>query len=268
MSSPLKLMAVFAHPDDESLGMGSTLAKYAAEGIATSLVMATRGERGWTGAAQEYPGEAALGKIREGELMAAAGALGIGEVIFLDYIDGDLDQADPIEATAKIVAQIRRIRPHVVVTFGPDGAYGHPDHIAISQLTSAAVVAAADAGYLDGRAYPPHRVAKLYYMVDSRDLITRYEAVFGDMVMRIDGVERRSAGWDDWAITSWIDGDEHWQTAWRAVSCHSSQLPHKVLAKLTDEQHRRLWGQRMYYRAFSLVNGGRAPEDDLFVGLR
>jgi len=85
MPEQLRLMCVLAHPDDESLGNGGTLAKYAAEGVATYLVTATRGERGWPGAAHENPGPAALGAIREAELRAAAEVLGIQEVNFLDY---------------------------------------------------------------------------------------------------------------------------------------------------------------------------------------
>src|SRR5690242_1953273 len=119
MPEQLRLMCVLAHPDDESLGTGGILAKYAAEGVATYLVTATRGERGWFGAEQEYPGPHALGKIREAELLAAAHVLGLREVQFLNYIDGDLDQADPAEAVARIVAQLRRIQPHLVVTFDP-----------------------------------------------------------------------------------------------------------------------------------------------------
>src|SRR5262245_58053465 len=103
MTSNLKLMCVLAHPDDESLGTGGTLAKYAAEGIETYLVTATRGERGWFGDEKDNPGLEALGKMRENELRNAAQALGIREVDFLDYLDGDLDQADHAEAVAKIV---------------------------------------------------------------------------------------------------------------------------------------------------------------------
>src|SRR5919197_4391728 len=98
MKKPLRLLCVLAHPDDESLGNGGTLAKYAAEGIETYLVAATRGERGWQGDERDYPGPAALGATREAELRAAARVLGIRHVEFMDYIDGDLDQADPAEA--------------------------------------------------------------------------------------------------------------------------------------------------------------------------
>src|SRR5574341_1465404 len=140
MTGALKLMCVLAHPDDECLGTGGILARYEAEGVETYLVTATRGEHGWWGEEKDYPGPEALGQIREAELRASAQALGLREVNLLDYLDGALDQAGPAQAIAKIVGHLRRVRPHVVVTFGPEGAYGHPDHIAISQFTSAAIV--------------------------------------------------------------------------------------------------------------------------------
>ena len=163
MIDSLRLMCVLAHPDDESLGMGGILAKYAAEGVGTYLITATRGERGWFGSEDAYPGPEALGHIREAELYAAAEALGVREVALLGYTDGELGQADSTEVIGKIVAHLRHVGPQVVVTFDPHGVYGHPDHIAISQLTSAAVVAAADPHYDGSQAWPPHRVSKLYY---------------------------------------------------------------------------------------------------------
>src|SRR5262245_24389174 len=106
-------MCVLAHPDDESMGTGGILAKYAAEGVATSLVCATRGERGWYGDAADYPGPAALGRTREAELQHAARVLGIRRVEILDYIDGDLDRADPAEVIPRVARLIREVRPHV-----------------------------------------------------------------------------------------------------------------------------------------------------------
>ena len=82
MAEQLKLMCVFAHPDDESLGCGFTLAYYAAQGVEISLVTATRGERGWNGEEKDFPGLAELGRIRERELLNAARILGIQEVNF------------------------------------------------------------------------------------------------------------------------------------------------------------------------------------------
>src|SRR5215212_8093414 len=126
----LKLLCILAHPDDESLATGGILAKYAAAGVQTYLVMATRGERGWRGAAADNPGLQALGHLRQRELAAATRILGVQETHYLDYTDGDLDRVDYTKATAKIVTLLRRIRPQVVVTFDANGMYGHPDHIA------------------------------------------------------------------------------------------------------------------------------------------
>src|SRR6185312_8674031 len=117
-----RLMAVLAHPDDESLGLGGTLARYASEGVQTFLVTATRGENGRHGLSRSNSPHQ-LGRVREAELLAASRVLGISEVHFLNYMDGGLDRVDPLEAVRKIASHIRRLRPHVVLTFGPEGAY-------------------------------------------------------------------------------------------------------------------------------------------------
>ena len=270
MANELKLLCILAHPDDESLGNGGIFAKYAAdEGIETHLVTATRGERGWFGEKSEHPGLEELGKIRESELYEAATVLGIQSVNFLDYIDGDLDAAHPVEVIAKIVGHLRRIRPEVVVTFGQYGAYGHPDHIAISQFTTAAIVEAANPNSLYYRDLAPHSVSKLYYMAETSDLMAVYQSVFGDLVMNIDGVKRGMVTWPDWSVTTRIDTWGYWQTILSAIICHQTQLlAYHKLEHLPEEQRKALWGNQSYYRAFSLVNGGRQVEEDLFEGLR
>lgn len=266
-AAPLRLLAVLAHPDDESLAIGGTLAKYASEGVETHLLCATRGERGWFGPLDDYPGPFALGQIREQELLAAADILGLRSVRFLDEHDGDLDQADPARVIARIVGHLRDIRPDVVITFGPDGIYGHPDHIAISQLTTTAVMAANDMGYLTGDMLP-HQVQKLYYVVFRARQLAVYQEAFGELVMRIDDVDRSSVAWPDWAITTQLDTSDYWRQAWQAVQCHTTQVPGlDALARLPEQYHRAVWGAQTFYRALSLVNGGRAIEDDLFAGL-
>jgi LmbE family N-acetylglucosaminyl deacetylase len=268
MAKTLRLMAVLAHPDDESLGFGGTLARCAAEGVQTYLVTATRGERGWTGDPDANPGPEALGRLREGELRAAAKELGLREVRFLDYVDGELDQADPEEAVRRIVGHLRRVRPQVVLTFDPQGAYGHPDHIAICQLTTAAVLAAADPQFEAEQGGRAHRVSKLYYMVNSVERWAAYQAAFGDLVMHVDGVERRGTAWPDWAITASLDTMPYTDQVWRAVACHRSQLPnYAALQALSPAEHAALWGRQDFYRALSLVNGGRAVERDLCDGI-
>lgn len=269
MTDTLKLMAVLAHPDDESLGNGGMLAKYAAEGIEIHLVVATRGERGWPGNESEYPGLETLGKMREAEVRAAAGVLGLHSVHFLDYLDGDLDTAPPAEVIAKIVGYLRRVKPDVAVTFGPYGGYGHPDHIAICQFTTAAIVEAADPHSLYHQDLAPHSVSKLYYMAETEEVFAVYQSVFGNLVMQIDGVKRGIVSWPAWSVTTRIDTWNHWRTVAHAISCHRTQVPaYHVLEDLSQEQREILWGVQSYYRVFSRVNGGRQLEEDMFEGLR
>lgn len=269
MSRKLKLLCVFAHPDDESLGVGGALAKYSREGVETYLVMATRGERGRFGDGGESPGPETVGRVREAELRAAAEELGVTGVSFLDYRDAELDQADPAEAIGRIVNHIRRLRPDVVVTFGPDGAYGHPDHIAISQFTTAAVTCSADPAYAAHLEFPPHRVSKLYYVAWREATWAAYQEALRPISILVDGERRHTVASPDWMITATIDVGPYWQHVWRAVRCHKTQMSiYKGLADLSDERHRALWGAQEFCRVFSLVNGGRRPETDLFEGLR
>lgn len=269
MRTPLKLLCILAHPDDESIALGGTLAKYAAEGVETSLVVATRGERGWYDDWSKYPGEYALGKTREQEVREASHVLGITRLEFLDYIDGDLDLANEHEVVAKLVRIIRLIRPDVVLTFGPEGLYGHPDHIAISQFATSAVMCAADQHYPFASSHKTHRVSKLYYRVSTADWFERYTPIFGDLIMNIDGQERCSCPWQKWAITTRLDTQDYWQDVWDAVRCHKTQIANSALQRnIPVQEHKQIWGPQEYYRVFSLVNGGRREEHDLFEGLR
>ena len=265
----LRLMAILSHPDDESMGTGGILAKYAAEGVETYLVTATRGERGWFGDDSTYPGAVELGRTREAELNAAAEVLGLKQVSFLGYLDGELDRADPAEVIPRLSFHIRKIRPQVVVTFDPFGYYGHPDHIAISQFTTAAVVAAGGPDPNGMQLYPSHMVSKLFYLASNTVEQDAFQAAFGELVMDIDGIQRHAVPWPDWAITTQIDTSAHWQQVWQAIACHRSQLPgYQSLLDLPETYHRRLWGSQTLYRAFSMVNNGRTTEDDLFAGIR
>jgi len=267
-----KLMAVLAHPDDESLGVGGTLAKYASEGVDVFLVTATRGDagrfRGIRSDDRQHPGRQALGEIRENELRAAAKVLGIHDVCVLNYPDQGLDRAEPEEVIGRIAGEVRRIRPDVVVTFGPDGGYGHPDHVAISQFTTAAMVVAADERFADRATAKPHTVSKLYYIAWPETAWGAYAAAVHRPAVTVDGVERQATAWPDWAITTVIDTRSVWSTVWRAVSCHESQLAgYERLKDVSPEHHEALWGRQSFYRAFSLVSGGRTRETDLFEGV-
>jgi len=211
--------------------------------------------------------------MREAELRCAVAKLGIRQLVFLDYIDGDLDQADPVEAVQKIAVHIRSFQPDVVLSFGPEGGYGHPDHIAISQFATSAIVVAADpATPLGNEEHPelrPHRVSKLYYMAWTKPKMDGYQAAFKVLKSTVDGVDRLATPAPEWLPTTRIDTSACWEQVWDAVQCHKTQLAiYKTLHDLSETHHRAIWGTQEFYRVFSTVNGGRQIENDLFEGLR
>ena len=270
VKNKLRLLAVFAHPDDESMGMGGTLAKYSAEGVETYYVCASRGERGWFGPEAQNPGLERLSHLRTQELENAVKELGMHGLYFLDYLDGEVDTANYVEVIGKIVAHIRRIQPQVVVTFPPDGNYGHPDHIAIGQFTQAAIICSADSSYHAAGNLSAHRVSKLYYMVDSENFINLVALFLSTLTFPVAAQIRGEVPWTEWLITTRIDMVEYCHTAWRAIQCHKSQLSTLgALAEMHAEAAAAVLAlQGTFYRAFSLVNGGRKLETDLFEGLR
>lgn len=269
---PYRLLVAAAHPDDEALGFGGILATSALQGHDTFLVTATRGDRGrYHGRPPdhpEHPGRAALADLRERELRASAAVLGVRDLRVLHYDDQHLDRADVGRVVRALAGDVRRWRPDVVLTFGADGAYGHPDHIAMSQFITAAIVAAADGRERTDGEEAPHQVSKLYYLAMSEAGWAAYQAAFKKLTATVDGVTREVTPWPDWAITTVVDTRASWRTVWRAIGCHQSQVgAYEALNGLSDAEHEALWGTQSFYRVFSLVNGGRARETDVFAGL-
>jgi LmbE family N-acetylglucosaminyl deacetylase len=130
------LLAVLAHPDDESLACGGTLARLADAGVRVVVFSATIGERGGpTGPVRDD----ALARVRRDEIRAAARTLGVAEVILMDHPDGELRWERVPELHAQIVAAVRRFAPSAVITFGADGLYWHPDHIGVYERTVTAL---------------------------------------------------------------------------------------------------------------------------------
>jgi LmbE family N-acetylglucosaminyl deacetylase len=268
-SNPLTMMAVLAHPDDEIFGMGSVLAAYAAQGVAVYLLTATRGSCSWFGLPEPQSSQPEFYTQKEQEYQNSARQMGINSLTLLDYPGGELDLADQPEISAVISTHLRRVRPQVVVTFSPDGHSGHPDHIAISQLTHAAVLRAADPQDPPGSSLPPHRVSKLYYQVDSRKLARLVETVFGSLSLSVNGSTRSPPGWEEWMLSCRVSVGDHWRTAWNAILCRQAWLSgFSTLAGLDEKILAALLSDGAFYRVFSLVNCGRQPENDLFAGLR
>jgi len=284
----LKLMAVFAHPDDESFGTGGTLARYGADPeVRVSLVCATRGEAGEISDPKLATPER-LGQVREQELRCACQTLGVRDLWFLGYRDsgmagtpenqnpGALVMADRAEAVGKIVAHIRRERPDVVVTFDEGGGYGHPDHVAIHHLTKLAFVSAADPG-----SYPeqieaglaPHQASKLYFTAIPRRFFRDVVAKMQEMGIKVprrylDRLENGSWGLPDEACTTDVNVQDFWGTKQAAVQCHATQLnPDSIFAMLPPEVMRELQAWECFQLAESDV-GGDEGSHDLFTGLR
>jgi LmbE family N-acetylglucosaminyl deacetylase len=166
-----RLMVVMPHPDDECFGCASTMARYAAEGAAVSLVTMTRGGAGlWNGRAAGDLRQ--LTDVRELELRDAAGELGVAFLETFDYPDGALEKVEEVEAVRQrflgdIVRCLRSHRPQVVVTFGPEGTYGHPDHKVVSRLTTQACTLSGDPSAYELEALAlglsPWSPSKLYF---------------------------------------------------------------------------------------------------------
>lgn len=285
------LLASFAHPDDESFGTGGTLARYAQEGVRVELICATRGEAGEISDPSLATSEN-LGDVREHELSCAAEVMGINPPHFLGYRDSGmagtpenndprcLFQANRAEAIGKVTRLIREIRPQVVVTFEPNGGYGHPDHIAIYQITVAAVAAAADPDqYAEqlGNGLAAHTVSRLYYTAIPnrffRQLVERLTAHGVDIASLHGPRQENPAEWGmaDNFITTVIDVSEVLDRKAQSFWCHRTQLnPDGIFAKalaLGEDVWREPMSYEYFMRAQPAMTLAEMEEADLFAGL-
>jgi LmbE family N-acetylglucosaminyl deacetylase len=137
------MLAVYAHPDDESFSVAGTFRKYYDEGVRTALICATRGEKGKICSPALATPET-LGAVREQELREACRIIGVEDLTILGYQDGELTKVDELETIGRIVFHIRRLRPDLIITFDTNGDYGHPDHMAIHRFTVSAFHQAGD----------------------------------------------------------------------------------------------------------------------------
>ena len=197
-----------AHPDDESMGAGGLVLRHTRNSVATHLVCATYGEAGWMGKPLGAK-QADLPEIRAQELEEAAQALALSGVELWDYPDGGVASSDQKQITQRIWEQIGKVRPRVVVGWGADGGYGHPDHIAVGACTDAAVAAMTEG----------ERPALYHVAVDSQ-LADFYEQALR-LVPSSNGLHVRPQENVDVVIE--LDADEVMMKL-RAIDCHRSQL--------------------------------------------
>ncbi|HEX2053820.1 MAG TPA: PIG-L family deacetylase [Actinomycetota bacterium] len=277
---PPSILACFAHPDDESFSSGGTLAHYASQGAEVTLVCATRGEAGEiSDPALATPEN--LAEVREQELRCAADALGIGRVEFLGYRDSGMEgtddnnnplayvMADRDEVIGKLVALIRELQPDVVITFDPDGAYGHPDHIAIHHHTVAAVAAARDDTRFPeaGPVWAPRR---LYFTALSKTRFADMRRRLEEMGIDTSGFDRPDMpilGQEDDEIDVTMDVGPTLAQKRRALECHATQFgPDNFMRQLAGD----VGDDLMRLESFTLWWGTPIPDGgdgDLFSGL-
>jgi LmbE family N-acetylglucosaminyl deacetylase len=269
-NSRLTLMAIFAHPDDEAFGVGGTLAKYAAEGRDVHLVTATRGEAGEI-QREGLATAANLPQVREHELRCACEVYGIHPPRFLDYVDGQLAIVHQGQAVGKVVRLIRELQPHVLITFGPHGIYGHYDHIAVNRWATIAFDLAADASCFPDQingSCAPHQVSKLYYQVMPEELLGVMSPDGTPASVMMDGVRFPMIGYGPEKITTVVDIRDHLVTKLEGLQCHATQIdvssPPVELGLMTQDP---LFGQETFVLARSTVGWPDEVETDLLRGL-
>ncbi|HEU0025755.1 MAG TPA: PIG-L deacetylase family protein [Ktedonobacterales bacterium] len=273
---PPRLMAIFAHPDDESFTMAGVMARATRRGSPVALVCATRGEEGKI-ADPSLATQENLGQVREQELRSAMAAVGVSDVTFLDYIDGHLAEADQREALAKVVYQIRRFQPDVVVTFDAKGGYGHVDHMAIHRLAVAGVTAAADPAEFPEQleqGIQPHRVRKVYYSAMPRErLLAMRDEAAARGVDFVPGGDEATIPVEEMGVplaeisTRIRLSDEEYEAKRAAVMAHKTQLPtDSPWASATEEQLRQFMGAETLVLAPAPISDKDypTPEDDVF----
>lgn len=248
------LLAVFAHPDDEAFGAGGTLARYAGEGARVYLVCATRGEAGEI-SDPSFATPETLGQVREAELRCAADTMGVAELIFLNYCDsgmaGTRENQDPRayinapdeEVIYQLVGIIRRLHPQVVVTFEPNGGYGHPDHIAIHKHCVAAFHAAANPDYNPelGPAWQAHR---LFYTAIPRSFFVDMRRQMQELALDTSDLgflDNPELGWPDENVHVTLDVAATVELKWEALHCHRTQFgPGNLFRRLPEGRVKQL----------------------------
>ncbi|MDP9067654.1 MAG: mycothiol conjugate amidase Mca [Actinomycetota bacterium] len=279
------LLAIHAHPDDESSKGSGTMARYAREGVRVVLACATRGEEGdILNPRMDKPGiKERMPELREAELATACDLLGVEKIYHLGYRDSGMPgspandhpaafcKADPAEAIGKLVQIIRTEKPEVVLSYDESRGYEHPDHVRVHEWGREAFFAAGDPDRFP-EAGPAWAPSKLYYF-----------ATFSKQRMQIlsdaataEGIESPYAGWlenwdqmgfEDPEISTQVDVADYIELRSKALLAHATQIdPDSFWFAIPDEIHRKVYPWEDYTLVATHVESD-LPEDDLFAGL-
>ena len=282
MSLQRSLLAIFAHPDDESYTIAGTLASYAAQGVDVHLISATKGEAG-TISDPKLAYRDVLGAVREEELRQSCRTMGIHQPHFLGYRDsgmaGSRDNWDPHclnmartgEVIEKMVYLIRLLRPDVIVTHDQEDVYGHPDHVAMSKFTVEAFNAAGDSEkYPDQltRGMEPHSPRRLFYVAIPISRILALAKTIPDEDQPEDEpLDPDEIGTKDEDVTAVMDVGPMYETKLQVVACHRTQhKPTDFFYRLPEDIRQEVFSQEHFTQVLPMPTEG-AKYSDLFENL-
>ena len=226
------ILGVFAHPDDEATACGGTFSRYSPEGVEIWVVTATRGERGTLGTGGLVIPREELPQVRQREQQEVAKLLGVRRVLYLDYTDGEMQDALQEEVMEKVLRVMEQLRPEVVITFGPQGISRHGDHVAVSR-------AATEAFHRYRQASGLTREPSLYYVAIPKEFVEQF-------AMELDGVETQP--------TTVIDIAQQKALKIQAIRSYRSQEDAQQVAKMFEEMPTA--GSEYYHQAYPPVDDG------------
>ena len=268
-STPLtdkRLLAVFAHPDDE-ISVGGALARAVAEGVAVTLVCATRGEAATIYSPPEYGATAGnLAQVRTRELECCCAALGVTDLRWLDWPDGRVAEMDREAAVAQLAVLLRTVRPQVVITHAAHGGYPHPDHIAVHEIVLAAWHAAADPAFQPD-AGPAWAASKLYSRATPLSFFENNPA-FAQFRIELNGQQLPLVGTPDEEISTVLDVTAWVEQRMAAWDCHRSQHNPDGMFSGVSQEARRAYASREYLQLIAhRLAAAPQHETDLWAGL-
>ena len=261
----MRLATILSHPDDETFGVGGTLIKYTDAGVECHSLSLTRGEAGPNGDPKDPIPRERLGAVRAEELAESGRRMRIASTTCFTHPDGGVATADPTTVVRDIVRWLRSTRPDVVITWGPDGGYGHPDHIATGTLALRAVELAGIARHEPELGEHVH-VRRCYRMVAPAEAFDRLREQSPDFAAYMDTLEVKPHRWTGDELGAVIDIRAVADRKWHAMQAHRSQQADLDRLAGVRDTLKFVGESETYIRAFPMP-GGPPLDTDLFAGV-
>ena len=263
---PLKLATVLAHPDDETFGTGGTLIRYAREGIEVHSLCLTEGEKGWAGIDDKIVPRELVGPTRARELAEAGRRMGLSGVTCLRYPDSALAVVKEDWVVRDIVRWLRRVRPEVVIIWGPDGGYGHPDHIAAGELALTAVELAGVQRYEPELGAHWH-AKRCYRSVAGAELVDRLSSLMPAFAQYMETLAVKPQRWTRDRLGAVVDIHDVLDAKVHAMEAHETQAPDLAMWASAHATAPEIFTEETFVREYP-EPGGPPLETDLFAALR